>query len=127
MVPHLEDEHPSAVMFAAGGNDLSEQDMPTEQIRTVADCLVNGDKLCKTKYGVDRIYISSVLPRSNSNFQGNRHRLNKMLEQLCEENDFTFINNSNIVLRPHGHYDGVHLNEEGSHLLHENFVNVLNK
>ena len=73
------------------------------------------------------VYISSVMPRSNSDFQGNRHRLNLMLKDLCIENNFIFIDNSNIVLRPHGHFDGVHLNGEGSDMLRDNLLNALNR
>ena len=117
MVPHLEDEHPTSVIFVAGGNDLPNKDIPTNEIKKVADCLVEGGKLCKTQYGVKEVYISSIMPRSHSDFQGNRHRLNVLLKELCWENNFTFIDNDNIVLRPHVHYDGVHLNEEGSLIL----------
>ena len=66
------------------------------------------------------------MPRSNSKFQGNRHQLNKMLKELCiSENGINFIDNDNIVLRPHGHPDGVHLNERGTDLLYANLLNVL--
>ena len=64
--------------------------------------------------------------RENAKFQGNRHRLNKILRGKCMENGFTFIDNRNIVLSTHGHQDGVHLNYEGSNLLRENLLNVLN-
>ena len=97
MIPHLEDEHPTSVVLLAGGNDLPNKDILMVQIRKVADCLVDGAKLCKTQYGVENVYISSVMPRSHSDFQGNRHRLNELLKELCRENDFIFIDNSNIA------------------------------
>ena len=125
-VPHLEDEQPSSVILAAGGNDLPERDISSNDIRKVADCLLEGGRLCREHYGVANVLISSIMPRTNSHFQGNRHRLNAMLKEMCHANQFTFIDNNNIVLRPHGHPDGVHLNGEGSDLLHVNLLNVLN-
>ena len=126
MTPHLEDENPSNVIIVAGGNDLPDWDIPTEEIKKVATCLIDGGRSCREQYGVANVFISSIMPRSNSQFQGNRHRLNAMLSEMCLENDIIFINNDNIVLRPHGHPDGVHLNEEGSKLLHANLLHVLN-
>ena len=126
MTPHLEDEHPSNVVLIAGGNDLPERDLPPEEIKKVANCLLEGGVRCREQYGVEKVYISSIMPRSNSSFQGNRHRLNIMLKEMCRENHITFIDNDNIVLRPHGHHDGVHLNDEGSDTLSANLLNVLN-
>ena len=127
MQPHLEDEQPSSVVFVAGGNDLPNRDISEEEIRKVADFLVEGGRLCKTQYGVENIFISSIMPRENSDFQGNRHRLNKILRDMCSRNGFIFIDNNNIVLRPHGHLDGIHLNREGSDILRDNLLNALNR
>ena len=126
MVPHLEDENPSSVVFIAGGNDLPNKDIPMDEVKEVANCLIEAGVRCRTHYGVENVYISSIMPRSNSEFQGNRHRLNKLLKVSCRENNFTFINNDNIVLKPHVHYDEVHLNDDGSRLLRENLLSVLN-
>ena len=126
MTPHLDDECPSNVVLIAGGNDLPDRDIPSEEVRKVANCLLEGGLRCREQYGVKKVFISSILPRSNSQFQGNRHRLNIMLKEMCHENQITFIDNNNIVLRQHGHRDGVHLNEEGSDMLCANLLNVLN-
>ena len=126
MIPHLEEEQPSSVMFVAGGNDLSNQDMPIDEIEKVANCLVEGGLVCRNEHGVNNVYISSIMPREHSNFQGNRHRLNNLLRDMCKEFNFTFIENKNIVLRDHGHHDGVHLNVEGSDMLRGNLLDVLN-
>ena len=127
MIPHLEEEQPSSVMFVAGGNDLPNKEIPFQEIKKIANCLVEGGLLCRGEHGVQNVYISSIMPRSHSVFQGNRHSLNKMLREMCEEYDMTFIDNSNIVLSTHGHHDGVHLNHEGSELLRSNLLNVLNQ
>ena len=127
MIPHLEDEQPSSVVFVAGGNDLPNKDISIEEIKKIANCLVEGGLRCRGEYGVNDVYISSIMPRSHSEFQGNRHRLNNILREMCESNDFTFIDNNNIVLSTHGHHDGVHLNYEGSNLLGANLLSVLNR
>jgi hypothetical protein len=75
---------------------------------------------------VTNVLISSILPRSHSGFQGNRHCLNNVLRELCEKNGFIFVENDDIVLRPHGHYDRVHLNKEGSDILCRNLLFALN-
>ena len=126
MLPHLDEEQPSSVVFVAGGNDLPNRDISNEEIKKVASKLVEGGLLCRDVHGVNQVYISSIMPRSNSVFQGNRHRLNNILRDMCKESNFIFIDNSNIVLSKHGHQDGVHLNVEGSELLRENLLNVLN-
>ena len=126
MIPHLEEEQPSSVMFVAGGNDLTNRDMKIDEIERVANCLVEGGLVCRNEHGVNHVYISSIMPREHSNFQGNRHRLNNLLREMCKEFNFTFIENKNIVLRDHGHHDGVHLNVEGSDMLRGNLLDVLN-
>ena len=126
MVPHLEDEQPNTVVLVGGGNDLPDRDISISEIRKVANCLMEGGRCCRDQHGVESVFISSIMPRSNSKFQGNRHRLNIMLKELCiSENGINFIDNDNIVLRPHGHPDGVHLNERGTDLLYANLLNVL--
>ena len=127
MIPHLEEEQPSSVVIIAGGNDLPCKDIPVDQIKKIANSLVEGGLLCREEHGVDDVYISSILPRSHSEFQGNRHRLNNILRGMCQEHNFNFIDNNNIVLSTHGHHDGVHLNYDGSDLLSANLLNVLNR
>ena len=126
MEHHIEEENPHTVMFVAGGNDLPNRDLPDSKIAEVANYLINGGKKCKEQFGVTDVLISSVLPRSDALFQGNRHRLNIILRELCEENGFMFVENGDIVLRAHGHHDGVHLNKDGSELLHRNLLFALN-
>ena len=92
----------------------------------VANCLVIGGRICRNEYGVNNVFISSIMPRENSAFQGNRHRLNKVLRGMCIENGFNFIDNNNIVLSTHGHHDGIHLNYDGSDLLCNNLLDILN-
>ena len=126
MEHHIEEENPHTVVLVAGGNDLPDRDLSMKDIVKVAEHLIKGGLKCRNTFGVSDVLISSILPRSHSDFQGNRHRLNIVLREMCEKNGFMFIENENIILRPHGHHDGVHLNREGSNLLHRNLLFALN-
>lgn len=126
MIPHLEEEQPSSVVFVAGGNDLPNHHVDSVRIAKIAECLIEGGLKCRNEHGVRNVYISSIMPRENSQFQGNRHQLNKVLKNMCLQNGFTFIDNSNIVLSSHIHPDGVHLNYDGSGVLGDNLLHVLN-
>ena len=123
---HLERENPHTVVLVAGGNDLPNKDILMSKINEVANHLIEGGIKCRDQYGVTHILISSVLPRMNGVFQGNRHRVNQVLRKLCMENGFVFIENDDIVLGLHGHHDGVHLNEAGTDLLSRNLCFAVN-
>ena len=51
---------------------------------------------------------------------------NMILRERWYQNGFIFVENEDVVLRPHGHHDGVHLNEDGSEVLHRNLLFALN-
>jgi lysophospholipase L1-like esterase len=129
MKTHLEEGEGDAhtVVFVAGGNDLQYKHMSLSALNRVADHLIKGGLACVNEYGVSRVLISSVLPRKNSDFQCNRHQLNNILKARCEEHGFQFVANSDIILRPHICWDGVHLNAEGSDLLRINLLDALHK
>ena len=73
-------------------------------------------------------YRTSYHGHRQGEFQGNRHVLNRILKGLCEEHDFTFIDNSeSIILRDHIGYDGVHLNSSGTQVFMKNILKFLNE
>ena len=53
------------------------------------------------------------------------NRVNFLLKQICEENGYFFIDNSNIEIRDLWK-DGIHLIESGKTKLAENFIYFLN-
>ena len=127
MDTHLDEQRPESVILLAGGNDLWEcaRRINPTPVREIADHIIEAGKTCK-RYNVENIYISSVLPRSSFYLQLKRKELNTILRDLCEENDFIFIDNKNIILSEHISNDGVHLNNVGSDLLANNFLHHLN-
>ena len=78
MLLHVEDDNPSDIVLLAGGNDLPRKVASLQTIKEIASYLINGGLACKNN-GVSKVCISSVLPRSSSEFQRNRHKLRRLL------------------------------------------------
>ena len=49
-----------------------------------------------------------------------------LLKQICEENGYFFIDNSNVEIHLVNSNDGIHLLESGKTKLAENFIYFLN-
>ena len=120
------EDQPHSVMFICGGNDLPNFEISAERIKSVANCLIEAGIKCKNDYGVSEIFISSILPRSNNDFQTNRYRLNNLLRELCIRNNFTFIENKGISVKSHIIDDGTHLNKRGTDVLCMNILDNIN-
>ena len=125
MIPHIEDENPTDVVFVAGGNDLPNKVLSQKSISEVAECIIRGGLECKN-HGVSNVYVSSILPRADSYFQINRMKLNQVLRSECAKHNFVFIENDDIILRHHVCSDEVHLTKAGSRLLKQNILAMLN-
>ena len=68
--------------------------------------------------------ISGLVPRRDKlNDKGNL--VNDDLKSLCAENNFHFIDNSNISVNTHLNNSGLHLNAHGTFILGSNFVNAI--
>ncbi len=120
---HLATEKTDSVIVVGGGNDLSSSRSP----ETVAETLVNiGVDCMNAGVPVEKIRISSILPREDAHQQGKRKKINDLLQQECKKRNFMFIANSNIVFSRHIRRDGVHLNKVGTEKLANNFLDVLN-
>ena len=108
------------MIIQCGGNDL-----PTKlSVMEIAEQIIETGIVCR-ELGVSTIMISSVLPRSDFYLQLKRQEL-KLLESLCSINGFVFIPNKSMALSKHIDFDGVHLNDAGSALLQNTFVEYLN-
>ena len=126
MKPHLEEDCPHTVVLIAGGNDIPRRRGTPKELEKIAGLLIDAGLDCRNNYGVSRVCISSVLPRTFGEFQGNKHILNGLLKNLCAEHDFVFIDNSeNIILRDHIGRDGIHLNSSGAHVFARNILKHL--
>ena len=78
---------------------------------------------CKS-YGVNNVAISSILVRKNHDVNEVIKKVNNLLKTLCLEQGFTFICNSAIA-REMLWRDGLHLTNEGTNMLSNNFLQYL--
>ena len=75
-------------------------------------------------YGVSNIAISSILVRKNHEVNEVIKKVNNLLKTLCLEQGFTFICSSAIA-REMLWRDGLHLTNEGTNMLSNNFLQYL--
>ena len=100
-----------------GCNDVNNKNSSPEKITTeIADIAI----LCRG-YGVNDVFISAMICRRGKFLNGKVKRVNFLLKQICEENRYIFIDNSNIEIRDLLK-DGIQLLESGKTKLAENFV-----
>ena len=118
---HLSEQKANCAIILAGGNDLSNEHTA---ILDVANNIIEAGVNCR-KYGSSKVIISGVLPREDFYYQLRRHELNKLLRGLCELNNFTYMDQGNIVLSDHICWDGVHLNKMGTNVLRQNLLDQL--
>ena len=119
---HMNEEKPDNAVIVAGGNDICTWKSTTLE---VANDIIEAGVICKRE-GALKVFISSILPRTDLYYLRRRNEINKLLVNLCDVNGFNFINNDNINIREHIFDDGVHLNKAGSKLLRDNLLAHLN-
>ena len=126
MPVNLRKTDPKTVVILASGNGIpTGNKCSLQQLEQTVKDVVSSGTLCK-EYGVQKVFISSFLPRRSAFYQSRRFHLNKMLRAECIANDFIFLENKNIELQKHLSDDGVHLNTKGSSMLCRNIANMLN-
>ena len=86
--------------------------------------IINIGLKCRS-YGVSNIAVSSILKRSSFSINQVIYQENNILKLLCRINDFSDICND-LVNENYSWKDGLHLTNEGSSLLSNNFINYLN-
>ena len=120
---HMLEEKPDTVIIHAGGNDLrTTRNNPTPALR-VANDIIDIGLACK-KNGASRVIISGVITRKPQFLQERCIEVNELLVSQCRLYNFTYIDNSDINLDCLQR-DGVHLNEEGTDLLANNYLDCL--
>ena len=75
--------------------------------------------------GKSNIAVSSILKRNSFNIIQVIYQVNNILKGWCRPNDFFYICNG-LVNENHLWKDVLHLTNEGSSLLLDNFINYLN-
>lgn len=116
-------ESPDAVIIHAGTNDIWGRNKRID--KTTSEIAINIfeiAKKCKLA-GVRQVIVSGVLKTRLPSCNKAADEINKMLKIMCENNDFIFVNNSD--LEPFLD-DAVHLNWEGRRRLVNKYIKLLN-
>ena len=111
---------PDWVIIHVGTNDLRSSQDP----KTIAKNIIDIAKSSTTNK--NEILVSSIVSRRD-NLNGKGRQVNNILQKLCVENNFAYVNHDNIKPRKHCNCGGVHLNTAGSKILAENFILALTR
>ena len=133
VTPTLAKNNIGAAIIHVGTNHLHANNPlnKDEQVSDIAQGIINVGLECK-QGGVDNIFISSLTIQKDNQGRQKAKEINGLLEQLCIEYQFTYINNENIMIHDLWN-DGIHLlnekeNEDyniGSGKLRNNFIEAL--
>ena len=85
-IPSLVDETPNQVILHSGCNDVSNRNASPEQIANDIKVLA---EMCRG-YGVNKIFVSTLICRKNNYLNENVTRINFSLNLICKEKGFVF-------------------------------------
>ena len=111
---------PDRLIIHVGTNDLRSSQDPETITKNIIDIAKNSTT------NKNEILVSSIVPLPD-NVNGKGRQVNNILQKLCVENNFAYVNHENIKSRQHCNYGGVHLNTAGSKILAENFILALSR
>ena len=121
IVPILK-RQPDALIIHCGTNDLRKDD-PETNAKKITDIALESKKMVK------HIAVSSILARGDPDLmEGKRLQVNSLLVKSLAENEIHCIRHQNIdhEWRLLLFDEGIHLNNEGTNVLGQNFVNYIN-
>ena len=124
IVPTLVDETPQTVVIHIGSNDITESKIKQINLDDLAQKIIDIGLKCRS-YGVRNIAISSILVRSSIRLNQIILKVNNILKVLCATNGLNFICNDEIG-REMVWKDGLHLTNDGTAMLADNFTKYLN-
>ena len=125
VAPRVVDEKPETVIIQGGGNDLpvnsGEKSVP---LLTIANHIIDAGLMCR-RNGALNVFIGGVTTRKGNYLKKRCEALNIEIQDLCKKHRFVFIDNTEI--KDEHLYDGVHLNDDGTKILADNYLNALKK
>ena len=121
VMPTLTDDSPNRIVLHAGCNDVGDRNSTPEDIAKKIQELA---MLCRS-YGVNEVFISSIICRNNKALNEKVGRINFLLQLICQEHNFVYIDNSNITVDDLWK-DGIHLVDSGKQKLSNNLLYFLN-
>ena len=119
--PTLVDETLNRIVIHGGCNDIGNR---SSSEQSIAENVIKLADMCR-QYGVNEVFVSSITCRKNDILNKKIKKVNFLLNLLCKENGFTYIDNSNIGESDLWE-DGLHLLESGKVKLANNYIYSLN-
>ena len=107
-----------------GSNDITKFNYINVNAEELVYRIINIGLKCRS-YRVSNTAVSSILERSSLNINQLIYQVNNKLKGLCRINNFSYICN-HLVNENYLWKDGLHLTNEGSFLLLNNYINYLN-
>ena len=120
----LFDEKPQTVVIHIGSNSITTFNYHEVDVSNLAYRILQIGLKCRY-YSVESITISSVLVKNDNNLNKLMWGVNISLKHLCKVYGFDFIFNDRIG-KDLLWQDGLHLTDEGTSFLANNFLNFLN-
>ena len=111
---------PNLIIIHSGTNDIQNSVNTLQKIRKVISSIKEHDTDDNIK-----IALSSIIHRSDHDFEDKINETNRKLENLCKGKGMIFINNSNIDSTCLNR-SKLHLNKSGTSLLIKNFSKAVN-
>jgi hypothetical protein len=114
--------NPKHIIIHTGTNDLKTK-TPADIVRDMASL----GKLAKQHNSEMDVSLSEVIVRNDKSSLNNKYReVNKLMSDLCEQENWGLIENNNINNAQLNSY-GLHLNKRGSSVLANNFkIHIVN-
>ena len=114
---NVPNEKPDEIIIHVGSNALGKDDT-----LTIVNDIIDIVKLCQG-YGVNQVYVSEITYRPK--YFNEINEINSILNAEAPLHNFTVISNSNINAM-HLWSDNLHLNDEGTKILTNNFTLAIN-
>ena len=112
------------VVIHIGSNDITEGKIKQINLEDLTQKIIDTGLKCRS-YGVCNIAISSILVRSSIRLNQVISNVSNILKVLCATNGVNFICNDEIG-REMVWKDGLHLTNDGTAMLDDNFTKYLN-
>ena len=118
----IQDDTPDEVILHIGCNDISNKSM---SVNNIAEGIINIGRYYM-EHNVNNVTISSLICRSQTQYQHKVNPVNTMLMNRCKDYGLRYTDNSNIEV---GFFapDELHLNKIGKSCLTNNFINFINR
>ena len=110
---------PINVVIHIGPNDITKFNYNNVNAEELAHRIINIGLKCKS-YGVSNVAVSSILKRNSFN-------INRVIYQVDNIVSYSFYRCNDLVNENYLWEDGLHLTNEGSPLLLNNFNNFINE